>query len=100
MGISRVRLIAGVRFVVGRVDDGCPTHVEAIAQRQRRMVQVARCDSPAIEVKGALNEVVEANCRPKLLQVYRKVRVLHLPSQGLRQAVSQSSRSIDIPSVD
>ena len=94
-----MRLIAGVWFVVGRVDDGCPAHVEAIAQRQRGMVQVARCDSPTVEVKGALNEVVEANGRPKLLQGYRKIRVLHLPSQGLLQAVSQSSWSIDIPGV-
>src|SRR4030095_3430193 len=99
MGVNRVRLIASVRFVVSRVDDGCSTHVEAIAQRQRRMVQVACCDPPTVEVKGPLNEVVEANGRPKLLQGERKVRVLHLASQGLLQAVSQSSWSIDIPGV-
>src|SRR5437764_12674851 len=94
-----MRLIAGVRFVVSGVDDGCPAHVEAIAQRQRRMVQVASCDAPTVEVKGALNEVVEANGRPKLLQGERKVRVLHLSSQSLLQAFPQSSRSIDIPGV-
>src|SRR5215475_13672710 len=99
MRVKRVRLIAGVRFVVSRVDDGCSTHVEEIAQRQRRMVQVACCDLPTVEVKGALTEVVEVNSRPKLLQGYRKVRVLHLASQGLLQAVAQSSWSIDIPGV-
>src|SRR6266853_314501 len=99
MGINRVRLIAGMRFVVGRVDDGRPAHVEAIAQRQRRMVQVARCDAPTVEAKGALNEVVEVNCRPKLLQSEWEIRVLHLSSQGLLQAVPQSSRSIDIPGI-
>src|SRR5438093_1108410 len=60
--------MAGVGFMVGRVDDRCSTHFETIAQGEGGMIEIARRNPPTAEVKGAFDKVMEANRRPKLCQ--------------------------------
>ena len=88
-----------VRLVVGGIDHGDTTHLQAIAEREGGVIQILGDDSHFSRREAPLDEVVVANGRPELAERHGKVRVLHLPGKGPLELQAESARSVDVPLV-
>ena len=80
---SRVRERPSVGLVVGRIDERHPIGLQAVSEREGRMVQVARGDADVGNGEGPLDQVVVSHGRPELLEADGKVHVLHLAGERL-----------------
>ncbi len=90
---------AAVRLMVGRVHDDHAVHLEAIAERQHRMVQVPRGHPDVADREGALHQLVIADRRRQLIETHGKVRVLHLAGERVAQRFAKAARGEDVPLV-
>ena len=83
--------------MIGGVDEGDVPDLQAVAERQRGVVEVAGEDVDLADLEGALDQVVVPGGRAELFQRDREVGVLHLPGQRLLEPVAEPSRRVDVP---
>lgn len=88
-----------MRLVVAAVRKADAVDLEAITQRERRVVQVARHDADVIDAERALDQIVVLDVRDELVQRDRKVGVLHLAGQRSAQALRQALGAVDVPGI-
>ena len=91
--------LAAVRLVVGGVHDADAVDLQPVAERQRRVIEVARGHADVADREVALHEVVVAQRGLELLHADREVLVLHLPGQGVAQRLAQAARGVHVPLV-
>ena len=85
-----IRMVARVRLVVGGVDDGDAVGLEPVAERRRRVVEVAGGDADGVELEHTLGQLVIADGRRQLAERHREVRAVHLAAQDLLAASGPS----------
>ena len=86
-----------MRLVVGGVDDGRAVGLDAVAQRQRRVVHVVGADAHVVDLERALGQVVVAHPGGELLECDGEVGVLHLAGQRVADRRPHAARAIDVP---
>src|SRR4030095_5809700 len=91
--------MARVRLLRGGVDTSHAAGFQAVTQRKSGVVQVTGGDLNRAEVKGALGELVVADRGAELAKCHREILVLHLPGEGILQALPQTLRRVDVPFV-
>src|SRR6185436_8927731 len=69
---------------------------DAIGNRRRRVIQVLRFDEDVSEAEETLFEFREMNAARKILQLHRKIRVLHLSGKRVFKAALKSRRRENI----
>ena len=97
--LSYLGVMARVRLVIGSVDHRHAAGFQAVTHRKPGMVQVTGGDLNGAKVKGALGKLVVANRGVELAKCHREIRVLHLPGEGILQALPQTLRRVDVPFV-
>src|SRR5262245_34008202 len=88
--------MARVRLVIGSVDHRHTAYFQPVTQRKSGVVQVTGGDLNSAEVKGAFAKLVIADRGAELAKRYREIRVLHLPCEGILQALPQTLRRVDV----
>ena len=91
------RQLGRVRLVVGGVDEARAVGLDAIAERQRRMVHVVRPDAHVVDLDLAFDQVVVAHPGRELLDRHREVGVLHLARERLADRRPEAARTVDVP---
>src|SRR4029077_12366828 len=89
--------MARVRLVISGVDHRHAAGFQAVTQRKAGVVQVAGGDLNSAKVKGSFGKLVVANRGVELAKRHREISVLHLPGEGVLQALPQTLRRIDVP---
>src|SRR6266481_4335815 len=97
--VGHLGLMARVRLVIGSVDHRHATGFQAVTKRKPGVVLVTGSDLNGAEVKGAFDKVMVANRGAELAKCHREIRVLHLPGEGILQALPQTLRRVDVPFV-
>ena len=97
--IAPGRGVRGVRLVIHRVDHHVAAGLQAIAEREGRVVQILRGDAHGADREAPLDEIVKTNARPQLREGDGEVVVLHLSGQRPFELLSERPRSIDVPRV-
>lgn len=92
-----VRQLSRVRFVIGRINNHCPTGLKPVSERERWMIEVARSDGDIVDLKRTLDEFMVADFGAKLVELNRKVSILHLPRESVAQRFAHAFRSVDVP---
>src|SRR5207302_1813100 len=85
LGRPPLGVMARMGLVVGGVDERDAARLEPVAERGRRMIQVARDDAHSPQLERALGELVIADGGGQLAERHREVGVLHLPGEDLLQ---------------
>src|SRR5207344_3069952 len=75
------------------------TGFQTVTQRKPRVVQITGGDLNGTKVKGTLAKLVVANRGVELAECHREILVLHLPGEGILQALPQTLRRVDVPFV-
>ena len=88
-----------VGFVVAGIYDRCPVGLQPIAKRERRMIQIVGGHPDIVDIEGALDEVMIANPRCKLIERDGEIGVFHLPGQGFTQGLAESFGAVYVPFV-
>ena len=94
-----VRHVAGVRFVIAGIDNGCPVAFDAERQRQRRMVEIARLDRDIVDHEAPFAQVVVAHGCAEGLGRDREIGVFHLPGECVLERFAEALRRVEIPLV-
>jgi hypothetical protein len=97
--VARVGLMARVRLVIGSVDHRYAARFQAKTQCNARVVQVTGSDLNGTQVKDALGKLVVAYSGAELAKRHWKIRILHLPGEGILQALPQTLRRVYVPFV-
>ena len=77
--------LAGIGLVIGDIDQAGAVNLEAVAEGQRRMVQILGPYPNVPGVEHAFDQIVIADRGAELLQGHREVGGLHLAGQGVAQ---------------
>ena len=85
------------RLVVGDVAHGGAVALQAIRERERRVVEVLRAHHHVVDVERALDELVVADPAFELIDRDGEVRIAHLGGERLAQGFVHASRAVDIP---
>ena len=88
-----------VRLVIARIDHTRTVDLEAIAERQRRVVEVLGDDGRVLDRQLSFDEIVIVDVGTELIDRDREVRVLHLSGKRLGQGVAETPRAVDVPVV-
>src|SRR4029077_13086674 len=86
-----------VRLVVAAIHERRPVHLQSIAKRERRMIQIMGGNLYLVEIKGAFDEVVIANRGSKLIGRDREIGVFPLPRERLAQGLAETFGAINVP---
>ena len=97
--LGSCRRVRGMRLVIHRVHNRIAAGLQAIAQRERRVIEILRGDAHFTNREFSLGDIVKANRRWQLRQRDGEVIVLHLTRQRLFELASERPRSIDVPRV-
>ena len=93
------RRVRGMGLVIRRVHNRIAAGLQAIAQRESRVIEILRGDAHLPDREFALGDIVKANRRSELRQRDGEVVVLHLTRQRHFELASERARSIDVPGV-
>src|SRR3954465_11105723 len=88
-----------MRLVIHRVHNRIAARLQAIAQRESRVIEILRGDAHLSSYEFSLGDIVKANRRWQLRQRDRGGIVFHLTRQRLFELASERSRSINVPRV-
>src|ERR1035438_9678563 len=86
-----------VRFMIGRVNERRAVGFETVAQRESRVIEVARHDANVVDLECAFDKVMVADGGSKLLQCDREICILHLSRQGFANRLIEALGPINIP---
>ena len=85
------------RLVVGDVAHGGAVALQAVRERERRVVEVLRAHHDVVDVEHALDELVVVDPASELIDRDGEVRIAHLGGERLAQRFVHASRPVDIP---
>ena len=88
---------ARIGLVVTRVDDCDAVRLQAIAERERGMIEVLGRHSDVTDIEGAFDQVVIANGGVEPIERDGKIGVLHLPGERLAQGLVEALGTVDVP---
>ena len=97
--LGSCRRVRGMRLVIHRVHNRIAAGLQAIAQRESRVIEILRGDAHFTNRKFSLGDIVKANRRCQLRQRDGEVIVLHLTRQRPFELASERPWSIDVPGV-
>jgi hypothetical protein len=86
-----------MRLVIHRVNNRIAAGLQAIAQRENRVIEILRGDAHITNREFSLGDIMKANRRCQLCQRDGEVIVLHLTRQRLFELASERLWSIDVP---
>jgi len=93
------RHLSRVGLVIAGIDDCGAVYLKAVAECQRRVVQVVCSYSDVADREYALDQLMVANGCGELFQQDRKIGVLHLPGEGFTHRLGEAMGCIDVPLV-
>jgi hypothetical protein len=85
--------------MIAAIDNCRAIRLQPVSQRQRRMVQVMSDDSDVVDVEGAFDKIVIANCSSELIRRDGKVSVLHLTGERFAQGLVKTLGTVNVPLV-
>ena len=85
------------RLVVGDVADHSAVALHAIPKCERRMVQVLRPYHQIADLESALDQLVERDFGPNLVERHREVLIVHLAGKRLVQRHVEASGTVHVP---
>ena len=85
------------RLVVGDVAHGRAVALQAIPERERRVVEVLRAHHHVVDLEHALDELVVADPASELIDRDGEVRIAHLGGERLAQRFVHATRAVDVP---
>ncbi len=86
-----------VGLMVGCVHDHRTIDLESVAEGERRMVEEPGVDVDVVDVEHAFDEVLVDDRGGELIDRHRKVGVLHLTGEDLRQRAAEAAGARDAP---
>src|SRR5262245_64003812 len=85
--------------MVAAIDNCRAIRLEPVSQRQRRMVQVMSDDFDVVDVEGAFDKIMIANCSSELIRRDGKVGVLHLTGERFAHGLVKTLGTVNVPLV-
>src|SRR5215831_13523384 len=92
-------MMARVRLMIGGVDHNHAAGFQAVTQCKPGVVQVTGGDLNGTKIKSAFAKIMIANRSVELAKCHWEIRVLHLPGEGILQALPQTLCRVDVPFV-
>src|SRR5262245_34748463 len=87
----------GMWLVIRCINDRRPLGLKPVTKRQRGMIQIARPDRGIGDPKGSFYQLMIANLRAELVQLYREIGILHLAFESVAQRLAHSLRGVNVP---
>ena len=97
--LGSCRRVRGMRLMIHRVHNRIAAALQAVAQRESRVIEILRGDAHFTNREFSLGDIVKANRRCQLRQRDGEVIVLHLTRQRPFELASERPWSIDVPRV-
>ena len=91
------REAARMRLVIAGINHRDAVGLDAIAQGERRVVEIARGHLDVVDPQPSLDQLMIADRRAELLDAHWKIGVLHLAGERVAQCLAEAARRVDVP---
>src|SRR6476620_888922 len=83
--------------MIAAVYDRCIIRLEPVTKCKRRMIQIMRNNFYVADPENALDQIMIMNGCSELVRSYRKIGVLHLPSERFPHGLVQTLGTVNVP---
>jgi hypothetical protein len=87
----------GMRLVIRCINDRRTLGLKPVTKRQRGVIQVAGPDRDVSDPKGSFYQLMVSDLCAELVQLYRKIGILHLAFESVAQRLAHSLGGVKVP---